>query len=138
MKVRVLAVGRSKAPFIEAQAHYLKLLAPRLPVEVVEARDDARLEGRVNPDARIICLDERGRPLDSHEWAAWLEARRLDARAVDFLIGGPSGLPPSLMDRADEVVSFGPQTVAHQLARILLLEQLFRAAKIAAGEPYHL
>ena len=66
------------------------------------------------------------------------EARRLDARDVVIAIGGPTGLPDEVLERADEVLSLGPETIAHQLARIVLLEQLFRASKILAGEPYHL
>jgi 23S rRNA (pseudouridine1915-N3)-methyltransferase len=61
----------------------------------------------------------------------------MDARDLCFLIGGAHGLPPEALQRADERLSLGPQTMAHQLARVVLLEQLFRAAKIVAGEPYH-
>lgn len=138
MKVTLLAVGRIKAPFADAQRHYLKMLAPRLRVEVVEVRESDRLEGRLDAGARLVCLDGRGTMLDSLEWSGWLDARRLEARDVVIAIGGPTGLPDEVLDRADEVLSLGPQTIAHQLARIVLLEQLFRASKILAGEPYHL
>ncbi|MFM8519661.1 MAG: 23S rRNA (pseudouridine(1915)-N(3))-methyltransferase RlmH [Solirubrobacterales bacterium] len=138
MKVTLLAVGRIKAPFADAQRHYLKMLAPRLRVEVVEVRESDRLESRLDAGARLVCLDGRGSMLDSLEWSGWLDARRLEARDVLIAIGGPTGLPDEVLDRADEVLSLGPQTIAHQLARIVLLEQLFRASKILAGEPYHL
>jgi 23S rRNA (pseudouridine1915-N3)-methyltransferase len=75
--------------------------------------------------------------MSSRAWANWLEERRIDAQDVCFLIGGPTGLEPRTMDLVDERVSLGPQTLAHQLARVVLLEQLFRATKILAGEPYH-
>ena len=65
------------------------------------------------------------------------QERRLEARDLYLLVGGPRGLPAAAMERADEAISLGPQTLAHQLARVVVLEQLFRAAKIAAGEPYH-
>jgi 23S rRNA (pseudouridine1915-N3)-methyltransferase len=76
--------------------------------------------------------------MDSRAWSSWLSERRIDARDLCFLIGGPEGLSAETLRRADERVSFGPQTMAHQLARVVLLEQLFRATKILAGEPYHL
>jgi 23S rRNA (pseudouridine1915-N3)-methyltransferase len=68
----------------------------------------------------------------------WLQERRLEARDVCLLIGGPAGLPDEALEAATESISLGPQTMAHQLARVVVLEQLYRAAKILAGEPYHL
>ncbi len=93
---------------------------------------------RLPARARVVALDRGGRGMDSLDWSGWLERRRLDARDLCLLIGGPEGLPPPALEAAEERISLGPQTMAHQLARIVLLEQLFRAAKILAGEPYHL
>jgi len=138
VKLTVLAVGRVKPPFTAAQDHYLKMLGSRLRVEVAEVRDDARLVDRIDDRVRLVCLDGRGSMMDSVEWSGWLEERRFDARNIVIAIGGPAGLPDEVLERADEVISLGPQTIAHQLARIVLLEQLFRASKILAGEPYHL
>ena len=138
VKVTVLAVGRVKAPFEDAQAHYLKMLGSKQRVEVVEVKDGAGLVRRVGERERVVCLDGRGRMMDSIEWSGWLEGRRLEARDVVIAIGGAEGLPDEMLERADEVISLGPQTIAHQLARIVLLEQLFRATRILAGEPYHL
>jgi 23S rRNA (pseudouridine1915-N3)-methyltransferase len=137
MRTVLLTVGKAKAPFAEADAHYLRLLDRYQPVELVEARDDDDLVSRLPPRGRVAAIDARGRAMDSREWAAWLEERRLEARDLYLLIGGPRGLPEAAMERADEAISLGPQTLAHQLARVVVLEQLFRAAKIAAGEPYH-
>jgi 23S rRNA (pseudouridine1915-N3)-methyltransferase len=75
--------------------------------------------------------------MSSKDWAGWLSERRIDARDLCFLIGGREGLSPRTLGLADERLSLGPQTMAHQLARIVLLEQLFRATRIVAGEPYH-
>ncbi len=138
MKVTVLAVGRVKAPFRDAQAHYLKMLGSKQRVEVVEVKDGEGLTRRVGERERVVCLDGRGRMMDSIEWSGWLDERKLEARDVVIAIGGAEGLPDEMLDRADEVISLGPQTIAHQLARIVLLEQLFRATRILAGEPYHL
>jgi 23S rRNA (pseudouridine1915-N3)-methyltransferase len=86
----------------------------------------------------VIALDRGGRAMSSRDWASWLSERRIDARDLCFLIGGPEGLSARPMALADERMSLGPQTMAHQLARVVLLEQLFRASKILAGERYHL
>ncbi|MGH2924271.1 MAG: 23S rRNA (pseudouridine(1915)-N(3))-methyltransferase RlmH [Solirubrobacterales bacterium] len=137
MKVVVIAVGKAKAPFAEADAHYRKLLRRHQPVEVIEVRDELNVEGRIPKGAHVVALDRAGRSLPSRDWAAWLQERRIDARDVCFLIGGPRGLPAEVIGLADERISLGPQTMAHQLARVVLLEQLFRATKILAGEPYH-
>jgi 23S rRNA (pseudouridine1915-N3)-methyltransferase len=75
--------------------------------------------------------------LSSKAWAGWLSERRIDAQDLCFLVGGPEGLSAHTMSLTDERISLGPQTMAHQLARVVLLEQLFRATKILAGEPYH-
>jgi 23S rRNA (pseudouridine1915-N3)-methyltransferase len=137
VKVTVAAVGKIKAPFVEPDAHYRKMLRRHLPVEVVEVRDEVNLEGRIPTRSHVIALDRGGRSMSSNAWASWLSARRIDARDLCFLIGGREGLSPHILGLADERLSLGPQTMAHQLARIVLLEQLFRAIKILTGEPYH-
>lgn len=137
MKVTIIAVGKAKAPFAEADAHYRKLLRRHQPVEVLEVRDEVNIEGRIPARSRVIALDRGGRSLSSKDWAGWLSERRIDARDLCFLVGGPEGLSTRTLALADERLSLGPQTVAHQLARVVLLEQLFRATKILAGEKYH-
>lgn len=148
MKAELIAVGKIRPPFTEAEAHYLKLLKPLMPVEVTEAKDDAslarsvaaaRATGGNRPDpGTIVALDAGGRDMTSERWASWLEDRRHEGRRLTFLIGGPEGLVPEVSGIADHRLSLGPQTMAHQLARIVLLEQLFRASKILAGQKYHL
>jgi 23S rRNA (pseudouridine1915-N3)-methyltransferase len=134
----VVAVGKVKAPFAEADAHYRKLLLRHQQLDVVEVRDEVDIQGRIPKRSRVIALDRGGRALSSEAWASWLSERRLDAQDLCFLIGGPEGLSARALALADERLSLGPQTMAHQLARVVLLEQLFRATKILAGEPYHL
>jgi len=138
LKLTVMAVGRIRPPFDAAEAHYLKLLKARQKVEVVEVKADEAMLRRVSPDSHVVALDLEGRAMDSISWAGWLDERRLAARDVAFLIGGPEGLGEAARERSGESLSLGPQTMAHQLARIVLLEQLFRAGKILAGEKYHL
>jgi 23S rRNA (pseudouridine1915-N3)-methyltransferase len=137
LKTLLIAVGKVKAPFAEADTHYRKLLQRHQPVEVIEIRDEANLAGRVPKRAHVVALDRGGRALSSKAWASWLSERRIDALDLCFLIGGPRGLGAEAIALADERLSLGPQTMAHQLARVVLLEQLFRATKILAGEQYH-
>jgi 23S rRNA (pseudouridine1915-N3)-methyltransferase len=137
VKTTLLAVGRAQAPFLDADAHYRKLLSRYQPITVIEARDDADLLRKLPADGRLVAIDREGKELDSLAWSGWLAERRLEARDLCLMIGGPAGLPAEALDAAQERISLGAQTLAHQLARVVVLEQLFRAAKIAAGEPYH-
>lgn len=138
MKIVILSVGRTRPPFAEAIGHYQRLLRGRLPLELAEVKTDATLIGRVPAEAHAVAIDAAGRTMNSEAWATWLNDRRVDARDLYLMIGGAEGLSAQARERAAESLSLGPQTMAHQLARVVLLEQLFRASKITAGEPYHL
>ncbi len=134
MKYTVVAVGRMRAPFADDLAHYAKMLSGHAKVDVVEVRDGDAVERRIPARAYRVLLDSRGRTYDSVAFARWLEARRRAGRDVCFVIGGAAGLE---LEPCDERLSFGPMTFPHQLARVMLVEQLYRAHKILAGEPYH-
>jgi len=134
MKITVLAVGRIRTPFADAQAHYLKLLGPHARVEVVEVPEEAKLAKRIPERAHVCLLDERGTQRSSQEWAGWLEQRRMSGRDLCLVVGGAFG---TSLEHVDETISFGRMTLPFQLARVVALEQLFRAHKILAGEPYH-
>ena len=129
-----MAVGRMRAPFADASAHYLKMLRRQARVEVIEVREDEAVDRRIPPRAHVILLDPDGRPLDSEAFAGWLEQRRHAGLDLCFVVGGPFGIE---LPRCDMRLSLGPMTLPHLLARVVLLEQLFRAHKIIAGEPYH-
>ena len=134
MKYTVVAVGRMRAPFADDLAHYLKMLGGHAKVDVVEVKDGAAVERRIPDRAYRVLLDSRGRTYDSEAFARWLEERRQAGRDLCFVVGGPYG---TRLSRCDAKLSFGRLTLPHQLARVVLLEQLFRAHKILAGEPYH-
>ena len=134
MRTLVLAVGRLRPPYADDVQHYQKLLARHTRLELVEVREDQDVGNRV-PDRAFTCLlASDGKTMDSLAFARWLEDRRQAGRDLCFVVGGPRGID---LDSCDEKLSFGPMTLPHQLARVVLLEQLYRAHKILAGEPYH-
>jgi len=134
VRYTVLAVGKVKPPYADDVAHYERLLQRQARVEVIEVADDDAVARRVPERAYVSLLDDRGEAYDSEAFARWLEGRRQAGRDVCFVVGGPYG---TALDRCDHRLSLGPMTLPHQLARVVLLEQLFRAHKILAGEPYH-
>lgn len=158
MKLTVSAVGRMKSgPETLLADRYFDRLAKTGPAlgfafsgirESAESRaqtadlrrgeEAARLDSLLGKDARLVLLDERGKNLASGKIAETI-ARFRDNGCGDlvFAIGGPDGHDQRLRDRADLILSFGAQTWPHQLARILLAEQLFRAVSILSGHPYH-
>jgi 23S rRNA (pseudouridine1915-N3)-methyltransferase len=134
VRILVLAVGRLRPPFADDVQHYEKLLGGHARLELVELREDAKVAGRIPDRAHVVLLDSGGRQFSSEQLASWLEERRQSGLDLCFVVGGPRGLE---LERCDTKLSFGPMTLPHQLARVVLLEQLFRAHKILAGEPYH-
>lgn len=158
MKVGIYAVGRMKAgPEKELAARYLERFSKAGPAlglefagihEISESRaqsvderrrDEAeRLLAALPTAAAIIALDERGKNIGSEALASRLaDIRDGTSKAAALLIGGPDGLDASIRSRAELVLSFGALTWPHQLVRIMLAEQLYRAATILSGHPYH-
>jgi 23S rRNA (pseudouridine1915-N3)-methyltransferase len=134
VRLIVLAVGRLRPPYADDVQHYLKLLARHARVEMIEVRQEERVTGRIPDRAFVSLLAREGEQFDSLSFARFLEDRRMAGRDVCFVIGGPLGLQ---LDDVDHRFSLGPLTLPHQLARVILLEQLYRGHKILAGEPYH-
>ncbi|MEJ7797741.1 MAG: 23S rRNA (pseudouridine(1915)-N(3))-methyltransferase RlmH [Solirubrobacteraceae bacterium] len=134
MRLIVLAVGRLRPPYADDVEHYLKLIARHARVEMIEVREQERVNSRVPQRAFVSLLHRDGEQLDSLSFSRFLEVRRQMGRDVCFVVGGPLGLE---LDEVDHRFSLGPLTLPHQLARVVLLEQLYRGHKILAGEPYH-
>ena len=101
---------------------------------MTEVRQKERIRGRIPPRAFVSLLHREGEQLDSLSFSRFLEDRRQAGRDVCFVVGGPLGLQ---LDDVDHRFSLGPLTLPHQLARVVLLEQLYRGHKILAGERYH-
>jgi 23S rRNA (pseudouridine1915-N3)-methyltransferase len=134
VRLIVLAVGRLRPPYADDVAHYLTLISRHARVEVIEVREEERLTGRIPERAFVSLLHREGEQFDSLGFSRFLEARRQAGRDVCFVIGGPLGLD---LEDVDHRFSLGPLTLPHQLARVVLLEQLYRGHKILAREPYH-
>ena len=134
MKLTVLAVGRIRPPYADDVAHYAKLLSGQARVELVEVREDEQVARRIPERAYVSLLDAEGDQYDSPSFSRFLEDRRQGGRDVCFVVGGPFGLD---LESVDHRLSLGRMTLPHQLARVVLLEQIYRGHKILAREPYH-
>ena len=156
--IRFIAVGRLRERYWqEAAADFTRRLRPYARLEVVEipahtmetatsgeekkamAEEGlAILEKLKHHSGAVIVLDRMGKSFDSQELAAWLNEQILQGRTeVAFVIGGPQGLAPNVLQRADLVLSFSRMTFPHQMMRIILLEQIYRGFRIMHHEPYH-
>ena len=134
MRIVVVAVGRLRPPFADDVRHYQKLLAGHTRLELIEVREDEKVRRRLPDRAFVSLLHRDGETPDSLAFAAFLEERRRSGRDLCFVIGGPFGLD---LEQVDHRLSLGAITLPHQLARVVLLEQLYRGHKILAREPYH-
>ncbi|MGC1239071.1 MAG: 23S rRNA (pseudouridine(1915)-N(3))-methyltransferase RlmH [Acidimicrobiales bacterium] len=135
MRIIVVAVGRLRPPFVDDVAHYAKLLGRYTRLELIEVREDSRLTRRIPERAFVSQLDVDGQALDSLQFSVFLEQRRASGHDLCFVIGGPFG--GLELERVDHRLSLGRVTLPHQLARVVVLEQIYRGHKILAGEPYH-
>lgn len=134
MKITVLSVGRLRAPYADDIAHYEKLIGHYAPIELIELREPEKLAKRVPEKAHLVLLDDAGRQYDSVAFSGFLEQRRASGLDLCFVVGGAYGIE---LERADDRLSLGPMTLPHQLARVVLLEQIYRGHAILAGAPYH-
>lgn len=154
MKARLIAVGEGAPDWVSSGfAEYRKRLTHWLPLELVEVAPGLRGKGRdpqramLDEGARVLAalprqawvvtLDGRGKPWSSEQLARRLEAWRGQGRDLAFVIGGPEGHAPDVLAAAAESWSLGPLTLPHMLVRLVLAEQLYRAASMLANHPYH-
>lgn len=154
MKAHLIAVGERAPDWVATGfAEYKKRLSHWLPLELVEVAPGLRGKGRqaaraINEEgvrviaalpkqSHIVTLDGRGKPYASEQLAQRLEFWRQQGRDLAFLIGGPEGHAPEVIAAADESWSLGPLTLPHMLVRLLVAEQLYRAASLSANHPYH-
>ncbi len=140
MKLRIVMLGKTRRPEIRALLDdYLGRIRNHCEVEAVELRDSAVALRKValSPSAAVVLLDAAGKKFTSEEFAKWLGERRdRGTRELVFLCGDSEGFPSELRQRAQTKLSLTPLTLSHELARVVLAEQLYRAFAILSGSPY--
>jgi 23S rRNA (pseudouridine1915-N3)-methyltransferase len=151
MKLYLVGVGRLRPAFREACDDYLRRLGRKVNVEEREVREAGqslapterrdeearRILARIPAGTAITLLDPRGSPWSSEQLATRLDSWRLAARDRALVIGGADGLGDAMLRAADEHWSLGPLTLPHELVRVIVTEQLYRAGTILQGHPYH-
>lgn len=140
MRYRVVAVGRMRNAALRAACDvYLGRLRRYAKVEEREVKDDARLlaAGTIPEDVRLVALSRGGEGWSSVDLAELTGRWERDGRDVSFAIGGAEALPAEVLRRAERTWSLSPLTLPHELARVVVYEQLYRAHTIRRGEPYH-
>jgi 23S rRNA (pseudouridine1915-N3)-methyltransferase len=153
MRLVVAVVGKARNPALgEAIRDYEKRAARYWPLDVHEVREERaagisvdkvreregqRLADKVPARAQTVACDVKGRSLDSTQFAEFLQSAREQDRDLAFLIGGAFGLPSDLASQSSVKLSLAPWTLPHEIARLVLVEQIYRAGTIVRGEPYH-
>ena len=156
MKLTVLCIGKLSATWLQKGTrdyhdrirHYLPIVVEELKeikaggkkadVQQIRQREGELLLQKVNPSAYVVALDERGKSLDSEGLSRFFGKHMLDGtQEIAFLIGGAYGLSDAVRQRADMTLSLSAMTLTHQMARLLLMEQVYRAMTILRNEPYH-
>jgi len=154
MKIRLLAAGTRLPGWVDAACkEYLKRFGPDLRLELIEiplaqrgaradaaravAREGERMLGAIRPADFVVALEVGGRAMSTEQLARWLGERMQGGRDLVLLIGGPEGLAPACRERADLALSLSPLTFPHGLARVMVVEQLYRAWSLTRGHPYH-
>jgi 23S rRNA (pseudouridine1915-N3)-methyltransferase len=154
LQIAILMVGKTREAFIqEGLAFYSKRLQPfyrlavksvreekegkNFPAETIKSREGERLQAQIPPKAYAVALAPQGKEYTTEEFAGWLAKREEDGRPLVFLIGGHLGLDDATLARAHEKLALSRLTLTHELSRLVLLEQLYRAKTILLGHPYH-
>lgn len=140
MRVRIIAVGKLKeAHYRAAVDEYLKRLKHYAEVSEVEVRegDPSAIIKAIPQRTQLVLLTIDGKQRSSEELAAWVEAVAMRAQDLAFVIGGADGIPAEVLALPGDRLSLGRMTLPHRLARLVLVEQIYRAMTIRKGEPYH-
>jgi 23S rRNA (pseudouridine1915-N3)-methyltransferase len=140
VKIRLLMLGKTRRPEMRAVLEdYAKRISRTCPIEITEVRDGAAAMKKLDADraATVVLLDAAGKNFDSNALANWLgELRDRGTRELIFVCGDADGFPENLRQRAHQKLSLGAMTFSHELARVMLAEQLYRAFAILSGSPY--
>jgi 23S rRNA (pseudouridine1915-N3)-methyltransferase len=153
-KIKFIVVGNTRSSFLkQGEEFYIERLQRYAPTEWIEVRPQKALKGRPReeilrvearsiekkclPDDHVIALDSKGKEYDSEGLAALIERLSQTRKRICFVIGGPLGLSKEILDGAADIVSLSRLTLTHEMSRLVLLEQVYRAHTIIKGEKYH-
>ena len=140
MKICLLMLGKTRRPELnEVLQDYVRRISRSAPIEVVEMRDTAAALKRLEANRAAVCvlLDAGGKLHDSEAFARWIgEQRDRGTREIIFVCGDADGFPDSLRERVKQKISLSAMTYSHELARVMLAEQIYRAFAILSGSPY--
>lgn len=150
MKLRIISPWKQSGLLKDSEKEYLKRINRYASIELAEIkgvkgedreaikREGERILSRVQENSYLVALTERGRGFDSAEFSRWLEEMAVKGTSyITFIVGGAAGLDDSVLGKADMTLSLSPMTLPHQLARLVFIEQLYRAFTIIKGESYH-
>lgn len=137
-KIRILSVGKTKEEWLnQAIQEYLKRLKGFLEIEFIWAKNDAQLLQLIEKENHVICLDAKGEAMTSEQFSSYLLKQLEEGGSrLTLVIGGPDGLPDTLRKGYPQI-SLSLLTFTHQLIRLMLVEQIYRAVEISKGSPYH-
>ncbi len=137
MKIKLIAVGKLKKKYIrEGASDYISRIKHYVPFEVVEVKEE-KIGQYLSKDSFNAVLDMRGKMFSSEEFAEFIRDKMIKGKDLAFFIGGAEGFDDSVRRKADILVSFSKMTFPHELARLMLTEQIYRALTIIKGEKYH-
>ncbi|MBW1996682.1 MAG: 23S rRNA (pseudouridine(1915)-N(3))-methyltransferase RlmH [Deltaproteobacteria bacterium] len=154
-RIRIIVVDRTRSEFLrEGEAYYLQRLRRYIPVEWIEVKpvkiqgnrpskdiialEGKRIQEKRDTNAHMVVLDGAGRQYDSLELAEWIGGLfHRGVRSIEFIVGGPLGLSDEVSRISNEALSLSRLTLTHEMCRLVLLEQLYRAMTILRGEKYH-
>jgi len=136
MKIKILQVGKNKDSYIsEVSNEFIKRISPYAKVEISEVSEDALK--KIDDKDFLIVMDERGDEMDSVKFSKFISEKKDDGASLCFVIGGPFGLSDEIKEKAKKTISMSKMTFTHQMIRIFLLEQIYRAFAIIHGKGYH-
>lgn len=142
LPIDFITVGKLKNdPLLDVFDDYKKRLLSKFTLVELEGRTQVeqlvKITERLNPNAALIVMDERGKSISSRDFAGKIEQFAISHTQLQFVIGGADGLSDEIRKKATMLLSFGAQTWPHMMVRIMLMEQIYRAQQIIAGHPYH-
>lgn len=140
--IEFITVGKLKNdPLLDVFEDYKKRLSSRFVLHELDGHTQAdqikRIQEKINPSAVLVVMDERGKTLSSRDFAQKMDQWAISHGHIQFVIGGADGLGDDIRKKATFLLSFGAQTWPHMMARVMLMEQVYRAQQINAGHPYH-